>query len=350
MQRALVAWYRRVRRDLPWRQTRDAYAIWISEVMLQQTRVETVVPYWERFVAAFPDVGALAEAPLDRVLEMWSGLGYYRRARLLHRGAGDVARDHASIVPRDPKTLARVSGIGRYTAGAIASIAYGVRAPLVDGNVARVLSRFDAREEDPASPRGSRALWERAEALVATSDAPGDWNQALMELGALVCTPKNPSCDVCPIARDCAARVRGIERTLPRIAPKKKPKRVHVRAFVIELSRGKIVMAKRPEYGLYAGLWEPPMIERARRARVPFGLKISAFEPKGHVEHVLTHRVLSIDVYYMQSRIALKMAAIDDYETARAVTRRELASLAKSTLARRVLAKAFGHDLDLRRL
>ncbi len=346
--RALVAWYRGAKRDLPWRRTRDPYAVWISEVMLQQTRVETVIPYYERFLAALPTVHALAEAPLDRVLSLWSGLGYYRRARLLHRGACDVIRDHGGALPREPRDLLRVAGIGRYTAGAIASIAHGVSAPIVDGNVARVLSRFDAMNEDPASTRGKRVLWSRAEEL-ARGDAPGDLNQALMELGATVCTPRNPSCDACPIARACIARRDDLVHELPRVAKKKEPKRVAMRAFVIE-SRGAIVMGKRRAGGLYAGLWEPPMLAKAPNASPPFGLEISAFESRGRVEHVLTHRRLAIDAFYMRSPKPLKMAAFGDYEAVRAVPRTELDDLALSTLARRVLVLSLGHDPRLRSL
>jgi A/G-specific adenine glycosylase len=346
---ALVAWYRSARRDLPWRRTRDAYAIWISEVMLQQTRVETVIPYYARFLSALPTVHALAEAPLDRVLELWSGLGYYRRARLLHRGAQDVARDHRGVLPHDAKTLAGIAGIGRYTAGAIASIAFGERAPVVDGNVARVISRLDAREEDPASPNGKRALWSRAEALAAC-DHPGDLNQALMELGATICTPKNPKCAACPISNSCIAREKKIAHELPRVARRKKPKTVEMRAFVIQTREG-IVMGKRTRDGLYAGLWEPPMRVSDEKNRVPFGLKNSAFQSRGVVEHVLTHRRLVIDVLCMRSENALKLRAFEGYESVRVVRRSELATLAMSTLARRVIARGVdGQDLDLRSL
>ena len=346
--RALRAWYRVARRDLPWRRTRDPYAIWISEVMLQQTRVETVIPYYARFLDALPTVSALAEAPIDRVLALWSGLGYYRRARLLHRGAQQIAREHRGALPRDANALAEIAGIGRYTAGAIASIAFGERAPIVDGNVARVLSRFDAREEDPASPAGKRALWARAEEL-ASCDAPGDLNQALMELGATICTPKTPSCAACPIARACAARAKGIQSELPRVGKRAKPKRASLRAFVVE-ARGAIAMGKRRADGLYGGLWEPPMLEKTARAAAPFGLEISAFDSRGTVEHVLTHRRLAIDVFYMRSPKALKMAAFGDYEEVRAFALGALGELALSALARRVIGQALGHEMDLRPL
>jgi A/G-specific adenine glycosylase len=181
LRQSLLAWYARAKRDLPWRRTRDPYAIWLSEVMLQQTRVETVVPYFERFLARWPTVSSLAEAPIDEVLAAWSGLGYYRRARMLHSGARAIA--DASAFPSNAEGLARVPGIGRYTAGAVASIAYGEAAPLVDGNVARVFARIFAMEEDLRSTRAVKRLWALATTLVDPRD-PGSWNQALMELGA----------------------------------------------------------------------------------------------------------------------------------------------------------------------
>ncbi len=308
--------------------------------MLQQTRVETVVPYYERFLAALPTVGALAEAPLDRVLELWSGLGYYRRARLLHRGARDVVDAHGGALPRDAKTLQSISGVGRYTAGAIASIAFGQEAPLVDGNVARVLSRLAARSDDPASPRGKRALWQMAETL-ARGESPGDANQALMELGATVCTPKNPACDACPVAHMCLARERGIALKLPRTAPKAKGKRVALRAFVVEHD-DHVVLGKRREGALYGGMWEPPMLAAGDDASALLGVKDEACEARGKLVHVLTHRRLEVDVLYIRSRRAPKLAPFGDYDALVRVPRGALSGLALSKLARRALDAALG--------
>src|ERR1035438_6680659 len=195
--RDLLHWYRRHHRQLPWRATRDPYRIWVSEIMLQQTRVETVLPYYARWLRAFPTVHALAQAKDDRVLKLWEGLGYYSRARNLHRAARIVVREYDGKLPRTANGLRQLPGIGRYTAGAIASIAFGERVPLVDGNVARVFARIFAITTNVKAPRTMDKLWQLAEQLIPDRD-PGDFNQALMELGALVCTPKNPRCDAWP--------------------------------------------------------------------------------------------------------------------------------------------------------
>jgi len=295
--------------------------------MLQQTRVETVIPYYARFLAALPTVHALAEAPLDRVLELWSGLGYYRRARLLHRGAKDVTTAHGGVLPRDAKSLRAISGVGRYTAGAIASIAYGEEAPIVDGNVARVLARLAGRDLD------EKTLWSQAEEL-ARGEAPGDLNQALMELGATVCTPKNPSCASCPIAKDCVALARDVQDEIPSAAKKAKTKKVALRAYVIE-GRAGILVGKRREGALYGGMWEPPMLEAGAKP---------LFEgtPCGSFVHVLTHRRLEVDVLYKRMRNDLKLAGFGDYERFEHVPLESLEGRATSKLAKRVLATALG--------
>jgi len=295
--------------------------------MLQQTRVETVIPYYERFLSALPNVHALAEAPLDRVLELWSGLGYYRRARLLHRGAKDVTTAHGGVLPRDAKSLRAISGVGRYTAGAIASIAYGEEAPIVDGNVARVLARRAGRDLD------EKTLWARAEEL-ARGESPGDLNQALMELGATVCTPKNPSCADCPIAKDCVARANGTQGDIPSAAKKAKTKKVNLHAWVVEARSG-VLVGKRREGALYGGMWEPPMLEADAKP-------LFDGEACGRFVHVLTHRRLEVDVFYMQTRNALKLAAFGDYERFEHVTLEALEERAISKLARRVLQAALG--------
>jgi A/G-specific adenine glycosylase len=256
---ALLRWYEGARRDLPWRRTRDPYAIWLSEVMLQQTRVETVIPYFERFLARWPTVGALADAPIDDVLGAWSGLGYYRRARMLHAAAKAIQGQPR--FPPDAATLAEVKGIGRYTAGAVASIAYGEAAPLVDGNVARVLARLFAIEEDVRAAKGIARLWALAEKLVHPED-PGGWNQALMELGATVCVPRQPRCLVCPVREACRARALGLENDLPRMKPKAKPQVQERWALVAKAKDGvSILFGQRRAEARFGGMWEPPSVD-----------------------------------------------------------------------------------------
>src|SRR6185369_3543428 len=203
--RKLLAWYGRHKRALPWRDVGDPYRTWISEIMLQQTQVDTVIPYYQRWLERFPTVQALAESPLNDVLALWEGLGYYSRARNLHRAAQQVAAERGGALPQTVDELLALPGIGRYTAGAIASIAFGVDAPVLDGNVKRVLARVFDIQTDVKSPAGARELWALAASLVPSGRA-GDYNQALMDLGATLCTPRAPACDICPVRELCAAR------------------------------------------------------------------------------------------------------------------------------------------------
>src|SRR5439155_3428552 len=219
LRRRLLAWYRRSRRDLPWRNTRDPYPIWVSEVMLQQTQIATMLPFYQRFIDRFPSVGHLARAREAEVLAHWSGLGYYRRARHLLAAARSVMRRRAGRIPRDEAAFGRLPGVGRYTRGAVLSIAFGLSLPALDGNVARVLSRLWAVPHSARDRRGSKALWELATALVPMR-SPGDWNQALMELGATVCTPRSPRCAVCPVRGACLAFARDAVGRFPP-APKR---------------------------------------------------------------------------------------------------------------------------------
>jgi A/G-specific adenine glycosylase len=263
LHRDLLAWYAVARRDLPWRRTRDPYAIWLSEVMLQQTRVDTVIPYYERFLARWPTVHALAEAPLDDVLTMWSGLGYYRRARMMHAAAQQVAAERAGVFPATADELGQIVGIGPYTAGAVASIAFGAAAPLVDGNVVRVFARLFGVEEDVRGGAGLARIWEIATALVYEPDA-GAWNQALMELGATVCVPREPRCLVCPVRGACAALHAGTQAELPRLAPKAKPKEELRWALVARSADGdRVLLARRRRDERFGGMWEPPCLPRS---------------------------------------------------------------------------------------
>ena len=256
LRRALLRWYRLHRRDLPWRRTRDPYAIWVSETMLQQTRALTVIPYYEQFMERFPTLQALADSDSDELMQRWAGLGYYRRARNLQAAARQVAREHDGALPEDVEALQGLPGVGRYTAGAVASIAFDRPAPIVDGNVARVFSRlFEIREDIRSTPVVAR-LWDEA-AELARGASPGDLNQAVMELGAVVCTPRAPKCPSCPVARYCGARAAGDPETLPIKRAKKQPKRVlGVAGWVAR--QGRRLAARRPPDGLLGGLWELP--------------------------------------------------------------------------------------------
>jgi A/G-specific adenine glycosylase len=293
---AVVGHYARVQRDLPWRRTRDPYAIWVSEIMLQQTRVATVIPYWERWMTKFPTVAALAEAPLDDVLAAWAGLGYYSRARNLHAGARAVDARFGGALPSCAAELRDVPGIGPYTAGAIASIAFGERAPLVDGNVARVLARVFAIEHDIKSTAGGKALWSAAGELMRAlpgTAAPGDLNQGLMELGATICTATQPRCLVCPLASDCAARRAGRQDELPVVAARKKASELPVlaRTLVWIEESGELVLARRTPEGLFGGLWELPPLEVAQAMGVAVDRTPVAFH-----DQTLTHRRLRVAV------------------------------------------------------
>jgi A/G-specific adenine glycosylase len=317
----LLAWYDVHARDLPWRRTRDPYAIWVSEIMLQQTRVETVVRYYDAFLARFPDVQSLARAHEDAVLSAWSGLGYYRRARMLHRAARLVVEQHDGRVPEDASKRALLPGIGRYTAGAIGSIAFDREEPIVDGNVARVLSRVHAIATPLGDRRTETRLWHEASELV-RGPRPGALNQALMELGATVCTASSPRCEACPIARACEARRTDRVNELPRTRAKRAPVHVSMVA-VIARPRGdaRVWLVKNEARQLFGGLFGVPMIEgtdrrAAARALAAHAIRGSIGEVLGEVEHVLTHRTLRIRVLAAVSRGARatktrRLAAVD---------------------------------------
>src|ERR1700722_12802071 len=293
--RDLLRWYRRHHRQLPWRATRDPYRIWVSEIMLQQTRVETVLPYYARWVRVFPTVRALARAKNDRVLKLWEGLGYYSRARNLHRAAQTVVRDHHGKLPRTAEGLRQLPGIGRYTAGAIASIAFGERVPLVDGNVARVFARIFAIPDNVKTPRTMDKLWQLAEELVPNSN-PGDFNQALMELGALVCTPANPRCEACPMRRVCVARAEGLVDQLPNRGQPQTAELVVVSAALVRRN-GSLLMQRRPERGLLAGMWELPTLGHRRFRKG---------KPLLELRHTITNRRITLCVFECQCARALQ--------------------------------------------
>lgn len=299
----LLDWYRRTRRDLPWRATRDPYRIWVSEVMLQQTQVATALPYYSRFVERFPTVAALADAPLDDVLHAWAGLGYYRRARQLHQAANVVVREHDARVPDDPEAFGRLPGVGRYTRGAVLSIGFDRPLAVLDGNVARVLSRLEGIPASIRDPRGARTLWDRATALVPMHGA-GDWNQALMELGAVVCTPRVPHCGECPVREKCRALATGRVDRLPPVTPRRATERV-LTAALLARRGGKLLMVRRTG-GLLDGLWEPPTVPLEER-RSPARRMLAVLEAAGLsgtlrptgvlVRHTITHRRYEVAVW-----------------------------------------------------
>ncbi|WP_309891248.1 A/G-specific adenine glycosylase [Archangium sp.] len=297
----LLEWYDRQKRDLPWRRTRDPYAIWLSEVMLQQTQVATVIPYWERFLQRFPTVEALAAAPLPDVLAGWRGLGYYSRARNLHRAAQEVVARFGGKLPSTAAELLSLPGFGRYTAGAVASIAFGEPAPLVDGNVARVLSRLFEVEGAPGDRVREARLWALATELV-RGERPGDFNQALMEHGATVCRPENPLCLLCPVREGCLAYLHGRVDELPPARVRAAPKRMTL-AVAVWAHEGRLLLARRAEKGLFGGLWELPAAEveddtpdtdSASRLAEALGVSLSARGHLGTVRRQLTHRSLSL--------------------------------------------------------
>ena len=300
VRRALLAHYRQHQRDLPWRRSRDPYAIWVSEIMLQQTQVDTVVPRYELFLRQFPTIATLAAASEDDVCAAWAGLGYYRRARYLHAAARQVMAVHGGELPRDVVALLRLPGIGRYTAGAVASIAYGVAAPLVDGNVARVLARLCAMDLAPDSRAGQQLLWSWAEALV-RGPAPGDLNQALMELGALICTPVAPRCGACPVRRHCTAHLRGAVANYPHPTAKTVQQDMPMAlVYAGDPATLGVWLHKRPLDGLWAGLWELPSAagpdakkQLAQRLGQRLGRHLA------QVNHVLTHRRIQADIYWV---------------------------------------------------
>jgi A/G-specific adenine glycosylase len=244
---------------LPWRQTSDPYRIWLSEIMLQQTTVAMAAPCYERFLTAFPTVHDLAAADEQRILRMWEGLGYYRRARGLHAAARQIVAEHGGEFPRDVATLRRLPGIGRYTAGAIASFAFEVPAPIVEANTLRVLARLTAFEGEPTSTAGQKFIWQTAESLVPRKGA-GRFNYALMELGALICKPADPRCDVCPVAWHCAAFESGLQNELPRFAAKQKPTAVREAAVVVRRN-GRVLLRQRAKGERWEAMWDFPRFE-----------------------------------------------------------------------------------------
>jgi len=308
--RGLRAWFKRSARDLPWRRTRDPYAIWLSEIMLQQTQVETVKPYFQRFLAALPTIATLATAEEQQVLRLWEGLGYYRRARQLHAAARKIVAEHEGRFPTDPEAVARLPGIGRYTAGAILSITFDQRRPILEANTLRLFSRLLAYDGQATSAAGQRLLWAAAEAVLPARDV-GRFNQALMELGSEVCRGRVPRCDDCPAARLCQARLRGLQNEIPRPKPRKQFEKVSEAAVLIR-RRGRVLVIQWPDGRRWAGLWDFPrfvvqdgnaaerrheLIENVLRMT---GVTISPGEHRKTIRHGVTRFRITLDCYEAQ--------------------------------------------------
>ncbi len=341
----LLGWYDRNKRDLPWRRTRDPYAIWLSEVMLQQTQVSTVIPYWERFLTRFPTALALASAPLDDVLAGWKGLGYYTRARNLHRAAQEVVSRFGGRLPSTAEALLTLPGFGRYTAGAVASIAFGEEAPLVDGNVARVLSRLFEVEGLPGDKEREATLWALATALV-KGERPGDFNQALMEHGATTCRPESPLCLLCPVRGACVAFRKGRVDELPPAKVRATPKKLTL-ALAVWPHAGTLLFARRADSGLFGGLWELPAAEvdealpeaeATARLATALGSELKLESALGTVKRQLTHRALTLRLLRVSG--AQRPTRSAAFQELRWCTPAEAAALGMSTAMQRALDAA----------
>jgi A/G-specific adenine glycosylase len=305
--RSALAWYRRSARNLPWRKTRDPYSIWVSEVMLQQTRVATVEAYYRRFLATFPDIESLAAADEQRVLRLWEGLGYYRRARQLHKAARVIVRDYGGRFPKDPATVRSLPGIGRYTAGAILSIAFDLREPALDGNAVRVLSRLLAYTGDVTRSDGQRLLWTFAESLLPRRNV-GELNQALMELGSEICLPRAPRCHECPVAPLCSARLQGREDSIPRNGKPVRYEDVRETAVVVRRA-GRVLLRRCQADERWSGLWDFPrfavdsnqrgsskreMVDQVRRRT---GLTVKIGDRLTTIKHGVTRFRITLECY-----------------------------------------------------
>jgi A/G-specific adenine glycosylase len=359
----LLGWFRRHQRDLPWRRTRDPYCIWLSEIMLQQTRVATAIPYYERFLETFPSVRALAGAEEEEVLRLWAGLGYYSRARNLQRAAREIVARHGGEFPREFAAALALPGIGNYTAAAILSIAHGAAHAVLDGNVARVIARLEAIRGDLREGNRWRALQTSAGRLLDISHA-GDWNQAMMELGATVCTPRAPDCAGCPVAESCRARKLGLAEALPEKRRKRTTEKIHLAAAVYLDPKGKTVLlapapgkkasSKKAKQktepdgtlsALFSGLWHFPAVAVRKNVRTELrrflqtsggaalasGAKWIALPP---LRHAVTYREITITAFLV------RVEKLPGARTGRVLPLRKVHSLAVSGLTRKIARAA----------
>jgi len=309
MRARIKRWYQSNGRELPWRNTGDPYRVWVSEIMLQQTTVTAVVPYYRRFLARFPTIRSLAIADEAEVLRLWEGLGYYRRARHLHRAAQDcLSRLHGTL-PSSVEKLQKLTGIGRYTAGAIASFGFDTRAPIVEANTLRLYSRLLDYRGDPRSCSGQKSLWHFAEKILPRKSV-GEFNQALIDLGATVCTDSTPDCKHCPLKRDCRAFQNGTQNEIPRRAKREKVISVHEATFVVR-KKGKVLLEQQPKNGWWAGLWDFPRLKIGgkmtkhvscdRKLIADFatrtGIEIDTVEPLIRIRHSVTKYRITLHCY-----------------------------------------------------
>jgi A/G-specific adenine glycosylase len=358
--KALLGWFREFRRDLPWRKNRDPYRIWISEIMLQQTRVAAVIPYYETFLAHFPNVESLASAPQQEILRLWSGLGYYRRARTLQKAAQQLVAKHAGRFPTEREELLLLAGIGEYTASAILSIAFDDKYAVLDGNVARVLARLEAIRGDLREPKRWRDLQSSADQLLAP-DSAGDWNQAMMELGATICLPRSPQCLLCPVANFCAGRKLGIAETLPEKRKKRATVAVRLVSAVLLDAKIRSLILSPPITStknnaddhvpsLVAKLWHFPTVsaptnsEQALKELLRRQLRIKSVtsirpEQLDKIRHTVTYRTISITAYLIRVKRLPKIPG------AQYLPLQELQSLPISNLTRKIARAALKHLL-----
>jgi A/G-specific adenine glycosylase len=347
----LIAWYGRHGRDLPWRHTRDPYRIWLSEIMLQQTTVAAAIPYYQRFLTVFPNVATLAAAPLEQVIELWAGLGYYSRARNLHRAAKIVVDEFGGRFPATVEELTALPGIGRSTAGAIVSISFDRPAPILDGNVRRVLVRLFAFAGDPRSPTAERSLWGRAEALTSRA-RPHDYAQAIMDLGATVCTPRDPACSACPLSDLCQACRQGVQQRLPAARPRKSvPVRRQV-ALLVECN-GCCLVRPRPAAGFLGGMWEFPVsdlredeapLTAAGRLAAELGLAGDGVVVGG-LKHAYSHFTLELSLVGVQVAATRRVAEGDwQWRTPARLVETPLHGAHRKALERFILSVPEGSD------
>ncbi|MEE2830664.1 MAG: A/G-specific adenine glycosylase [Myxococcota bacterium] len=341
----LLRWYDQHGRSLPWRGSKDLYAILVSELMLQQTRVDTVLRYYEPFLERFPDLARLAEASEEEVMAAWSGLGFYRRARNLHRAARQILSEHGGEVPTDAETLQELPGIGRYTAGAILSSGRNARLPILDGNVIRVLSRVFSISEPPDRAATQARLWQLAEEILPT-ERPGDFNQAIMDLGATLCSPTGPDCPTCPFSAPCTARAEGAAEDYPRPTRKTKIKFEERVAVFLERADGRFLLQRRSPEGLLASLWElPAAVVGEGETALDIARQVGGggvLAPCPTVEHRFSHRHWTIRVFRAAGPQAPQASTTDPSREELWVHPEELAELGIPTVTRKTIRAALG--------